>query len=539
MRKFWLILLFVCLTLSGYVIFSATEDFGPETSSPSSRPNYGGTLIIGVNSDVDTFNPLFAETALSQEITHLLLLGLADLNEDSEFVPELATSWESSEDYLKLTYHLRKDAVWSDGVPITAEDVKFSFDLLMDSTVASPRQGVAEYIKSVRVNDLHNVTIEFTKAYPDQMFDTAGEILPKHILEKVDRGSLRSHKFGRNPLSSGPFVLKKWVSQQYIELAPNEKFFGGRPYLDRVILKIVPDNTSLLLQLQTGEVDMMVGVPPGEVDRLLEKNPGIKIYPVSGRVYYYIGYNLKNPLFSSTEVRQALTMAIDRQGIINALLYGYGRPCFGPLPPMVAWAYTEEVDEIPYDPKSAKTRLAREGWLDHDGDRWLDKEGHKFAFTLKTNAGNQLRSDVAVIVQDQLRRLGIDVEIQTVERATLIQELRSRNFDAYMGGWSTSLNIDPRPIFHSSAVNLFNFISYANPRVDRLIEIGREEMDHSEAAKIWKEVQELIYHDQPYTFLFWKDRVVAINERFKNVTPIPLSAFYGLENWYLTSDLVN
>jgi peptide/nickel transport system substrate-binding protein len=536
MKKLWFVLLFISLIVSGYAIFSANEDLTTDTFLQGSKPSYGGTLIVGVKNDLDTFNPLFGETAFSQEITHLLLLGLADLNEKSEFVPELATSWERSEDYSKLTYHLRKDAVWSDGVPITAEDVKFTFDLLMDSAVASPRQGVTEYIKSVAVDDPYTVTIEFTEPYPDQIFDTAGEILPKHVLEKVDLSALRSHEFGRNPISSGPFVLKKWVSQQYIEIVPNESYFGGRPYLDRVIFKIVPDNTNLLLQLQTGEVDMVIGVPPGEVNRLLHKNPSLKIYPISGRVYYYIGYNLNNPLFSSVNVRQALTMAIDRQGIIDALLYGYGKPSFGPLPPMVTWAYSQQVKEIPYDPKRAKAQLAEEGWTDHDGDGWLDKEGNTFKFTLKTNAGNQLRSDVAVIVQDQLRRIGIQVEIQTIERATLIQKLRQKQFDAYMGGWSTSFNIDPTPIFHSSSVNLFNFISYANPRVDHLIEIGREEMDRSKAAKIWKEMQEVIYHDQPYTFLFWKDRIVAVNERFRNVTPIPLSALYGLKNWYKVSE---
>ena len=536
MKKIWFILIIVSVIVGGYVVFSTDKVLSTEAYSKISAPSYGGTLIIGITADVDTFNPLFSETSISQEITHLLLLGLADLNEKSEFVPELATSWENSHDYLKLTYHLRKDAVWSDGVPITAEDVKFTWDLLMDSTVASPRQGITEYIKGVEVNDSHTVTFEFRKAYPDQIFDTAGEILPKHILQNVDRHSLRSHKFGRNPLSSGPFVLKKWVSQQYVELAPNEKYFMGRPYLDRVIFKIVPDNTNLLLQLQTGEVDMMIGVPPAEVSTLKQASPDINIYPISGRVYYYIGYNEANPMFSSGNVRRAITMAIDRQGIINALLYGYGKRCLGPLPPMVAWAYNEEVKELPYDPQGAKKLLGKEGWRDHDGDGWIDKKGRKFEFVLKTNAGNQLRSDVAVIVQDQLRKVGVKVQIQTLEWTTLIDDLRAKKFDACMGGWSTSFNVDPTPIFHSASLDLFNFVSYANPQVDRLIEMGREEMNRPKAAKIWKDMQELVYQDQPYTFLFWIDRIVAVNSRFKNVAPIALSAFYGLETWHEASN---
>jgi peptide/nickel transport system substrate-binding protein len=536
MKRLWVVVVVCGLGICGYFSFADLAVAHAGTLGDS-RPGYGGTLVVGVSGDVDTFNPLFGEAVLSQEVTHLLLLGLADLNENSEFVPELATSWESSDDHLKLTYHLRRDAVWSDGVPITVEDVKFTFDLLMDTTVASPRQGVTEYIKRVEVGDDHTVIFEFSEAYPAQMFDTAGEILPKHILESVDRKSIRHHEFGRNPISSGPFVLKKWVTQQYIELAPNEKYHGRRPYLDRVIFKVVPDKTNLLMQLQTGEVDMVIGVQPEEVGRLQSANANLNIYPVSGRVYNYVGYNEAKSLFSSVNLRQALTMAIDRQKIIDALLYGYGTPCKGPVPPMLGWAYNNNVKEFPYDPQQSTDLLANEGWQDRDGDGWLDKGGHAFEFTLKTNAGNQLRSDVAVVIQDQLRKIGVKVRIQTMEWSALFEELRAGKFDAYMGGWSTSFNVDPTPIFHSSSSELFNVVSYANPDVDRLIEEGREEMDRQRAAAIWKELQEKIYHDQPYTFLFWLDRVVAVSNRFHDVTPIALSALYGLENWYVSPDL--
>ncbi len=525
-------IIFLSAPLWGSVLFFTNKNLTAENAPVSAKPSYGGTLVVGITGTVDSFNPLFNESSAAQEITHLMLLGLAALNDNSEFVPELASSWEHSADYLQLTYKLRKDAVWSDGVPITAEDVKFTFDLVMDSTVASPRQGIAEYIKKIVVKDPHTVTFHFTKAYPDQIFDTAGEILPKHLLENVDRTTLRSHKFGRNPISSGPFLFKKWVSQQYIELAPNENYFGGRPYLDRVIFKLVPDQTNLLLQLRTGEVDMMIGVPPAEVSQLKSANPNISIYPVSGRVYYYIGYNNQSPLFSDANVRQALTMAINRQGIINAFLYGFGKPCLGPMPPILKWIKTDNVETFPYSSDKSKQILAGAGWQDSDGDGWLDKEGQKFEFSLKTNAGNQLRSDVSVILQDQLRKVGIKVNIETVEWTTMMGELRSKKFDAYMGGWSTSFNVDPTPIFHSESDNMFNFVSYSNPKVDRLIEAGREEMDRQKAAGIWKETQRLIYEDQPYTFLFWIDKIVGVNNKFKNVTPIPLSALYNMEKWY-------
>ncbi len=503
-----------------------------DVDTPAQAPVRGGKIVIGISNDADSFNPLFNETASAQEITHLLLLGLVGLDENSEFKPELAESWQFSDDRLKVTFQLRKNIFWSDGVPITAEDVKFTFDLLQDDTVASPRQHTTEYIKEVVVENAQSVTFHFVRAYPGQMFDIGSEILPKHILENGARANLRTHEFGRMPISSGPFQLKKWVSEQFIELVPNERYFEARPNLDRVIFKIVPDKTNLLMQLQTGEIDMMTDVPLAEVQTMRESNPNIRLYPISGRLYYYIGYNQDNSLFANKSIRKALTMAVDRQRIIDALLYGFGEECLGPMPPMVPWAYNPDVPAIPYDPAGARAVLSEHGWQDSNGDGWLDKDGQAFSFKLVTNTGNPLRSDIAVIVQDQLKQVGIKVEIQALERATLIGALREGKFAAFMGGWSTSFNIDPTPIFHSSSTDLFNFVKYNNPRVDHLIEVGREEMDRGRAAEIWQETQQLIYEDQPYTFLFWKARVVAVSKQFNNVTPIPLSSIYGLEHWY-------
>lgn len=497
------------------------------------QPRYGGTMIVGVTNDADTFNPLYCESKLGQEIGHLVLIGLAELNEKSQFAPELAESWEYSKDFLRLTYHLRKDARWSDGVPITADDVKFTYDLLMDSTVASPRQGSVELLKRVIIQDQHTVVFEFKEAYPDQMFDTAGEILPRHVLEKVNRADLRSHAFGRAPISSGPFVLKKWQSNQYVELAANENYFEGRPYLDRIIFKIVPDAANLYMQLQTGEVDMLLDVPPAKARELVAGHPRIATFRMSGRVYYYLGYNTANPVFADPRVRRALTMAIDRPGIIQALLEGYGSACLGPIPPMLGETYNTEVKEIPFDPAGAKRLLAEAGWTDRDGDGLVDKNGRPFVFTMLSNTGNQLRTDLAVIIQDQLRRVGVGVKLITLEWTSYLKALRAEDLQAYLGGWSTAFNIDPTPVFHSSATALFNYGSYTNPAVDALIERGRKEMDPRAAAEIWRAFQAKVYEDQPYTFLFWIDKVAAINRRIQGATPIALSPLYGLQRWHL------
>ena len=532
--KKWLVAAVIVIVLIIFAFqYSKNDSSATISMQDNINPVVGGTMVIGISNDVDSFNPLFGESVSAQEITHLLLLGLVDLNEKSEFVPELASSWERSKDFKKISFTLRQDLVWSDGKPITAEDVQFTFDVLMDSTVGSPRRAYTEYIKNITVESPYKITFEFTEVYPDQLFDIGGEILPKHILENVERRSIRGHDFGRNPISSGPFKLSKWVSQQYIELVPNENYFEGRPYLDKVIFKIIPDKTNLLLEFETGKIDMMVGVPPAEVERLKNEKKNMEVHQISGRSYYYIAYNEKNELFSNRDIRRALTMSLDRQTIIKALLYGFGKPCLGPLSPIVKWAFNEDVDEIPFDPDKAKQIFAQNGWKDTDGDGWVDKGGKIFEFTLKTGTGNQIKSDVAVIAQEQWSKIGVKANIKTVEWTAFLDDLRAKKFDACINGWSTSFNVDPYPIFHSTATEIFNFISYSNPQVDQLIDSGRQQMDRQKAAEIWKDFQRKVYEDQPYTFLFWIDKVAVVNSKFKNVSPLPISSVYGIEKWYL------
>lgn len=531
-------LIFVILiAIAGYWFFGVQQKVEKSSFLSGQQPSQGGVMIIGVSEDVDTFNPLYGESVSAQEITHLLLLGLADLNEKAEFEPELAERWEHSTDFLKLTYFLRRGIHWSDGEPVSAYDVKFTFDLLKDTLVASPRAGVTEFIKNVFVVDSFTVTFEFTEAYPAQIFDTAGEILPEHLLKNVDRKELRMNNFSYSPVSSGPFKLQRWEKQQFIELVPNEQFFGDRPFLDRVVFKIVPDQTSLLMQLESGEVDMMYSVPPVDATRLKEKNPQLEFHHISGRLFYFIGYNQKNSLFKSVKVRRALTLAIDCQTMIDALLYGYGSKCFGPLPPIVPWAYTEQVNELLFNPDQSRQILQQEGWIDSDHDGLLEKEGKKFEFDLIVSTGNQLMSDVAVVVQNQLKKIGVQVNIGMLEWNSFIDRLQSHNFDASLGGLSSSYYIDPTPVFHSSATELFNAVSYANPEVDRLIEAGRSEMNQQKASLIWKEFQQKVYDDQPYTFLFWLDKAAGVNKQFRNVTPLALSSLYNLEKWYKVKEI--
>lgn len=520
----------LCLVVVLVYACGERQQQGRESGGTKSQ---GGTLVVGISGDADSFHPLVSEELTSEEIRDLILLGLADINDKLDFEPELAESWEFSKDHLELTFHIAKNAVWADGRPITAEDIRFSYELYGDTVVASPRSDYLEFIRDVVAVDDKTVKFVFSKAYPDQVLESSLEIVPRHVLEQVDRQEMRTADFGRDPLCSGPFKLENWIPQQQIELVANETYFRGRPYLDKIIFKIVPDRTNLLIQLKTGEIDMMDDVPPLEAQSLMDKHSDIGVYPIRGRLYYFVAWNNANPLFQSKRVRQALTMAIDRQEIIDNLLYGFGKPCTGPIPPILEWAYNSRVKPFAFDPQKAKQMLAEEGWKDRDGDGWLDKDGTPFEFTVKTNMDNQVRVDALTMIQDDLKEIGVKVTPRLLEWTVYVNDVFGGNFEACIAGWSARLSPDPTAVFHSKSTDQFNFVSYANPRVDQLIESGRVEFDRDKAQKIWYEFQELIYSDQPYTFLFWFDRIVAIHKRFHDVHPAPISAFYQLDKWWV------
>jgi peptide/nickel transport system substrate-binding protein len=530
---------FIFYTLLGLLCFFLSGCGGKKESKVESSlgdERNGGTLVVGISGDIDSLNPVVGTSVGGTNVMSQIYMSLATMNEHTEFEPDLAESWEFSEDHLELTYHLKKNVVWADGVPVTARDVRLGYELYTDPVVASPRIGNFDFIEDMVMVDEYTVKFLFSKVYPDQVFDSAIEAFPYHLLQDVDRAQIRTIDFNRNPLGCGPFKLKRWVSQQSVELVPNELYYQGRPYLDRVIFRIIPDQTSLLTQLETGEIDLMEQIPPREVDRIRRRNPDVKIYTTSGRGYNYIGWNNQYPLFRNPTVRRALTMAMDIDDIINSLLYGYGKRCYGHIPPILKWAFNDSIESLPFNPEVAKELLAEEGWADHDGDGWLDKGGRVFQFTIKTNLGNREREDAVVMIQNDLEQIGIRVIPKIVEWTVFLDQVHQHDFEAYLSGWRARMSVDPTSAWHSKSTDELNYVHYANPEVDRLIELGRETMDRSKARSIWRRFQELVYQDQPYTFLYWRDQVIGIHKRFRGCHPIPLSIYYHLEDWWVPAE---
>lgn len=493
--------------------------------------------MVGVETEADALCPLTASTTTASDIHGLLFAGLASTNPDmATYSPWLAESWEFSPDHKSLTFHLHDDVLWHDGVKFSAYDVEFSVPLYKDDRIGYGAIRWLDHITAVTALDSFTVRFDFDSVYPYQLTDAnVARPLPKHLLQGVPPEKLRDHEFNRHPVGTGAFKFGGWRTQQSITIVANEKYFEGRPPLDRVVFKIVPDRTNLLAQLKTGEIDLYPKFPPHAVEDL-RKTQGIRVYQVPSRVYYYLGWQAENPLFEDRRVRRALTMAIDRPRIVSSLLYGTGQVIDSPILPFL-WAHDPEVPSIPYDPEGAKALLAEAGWEDHDGDGWLDKEGRPFEFTMKTNENNDLRKDIVVIVQEMLATIGVKMHPATLEFTVFIEQTNRKDFEADCHGWRQGVKVDLTSIWHSRSIDdKYNQVSYANPEVDRLMDEAVMELDREKARGLWSRVQREIAEDAPYTFLFNLDDLYALHERFENVELITYAWTYNLHEWYVPAE---
>jgi peptide/nickel transport system substrate-binding protein len=501
-------------------------------AGPGDASRYGGTLVVGLRVDVDALNELVSTSAPAQDIIDLLFLRLTEYDHNLELSPRLARSWEFSPDHHVLTYHLRPGVYWTDGVPVTAHDVKYTYRLMIDPVIAYPGISDFDFVQEVQAVDDSTVRFVFTRPYADQLGDTRMLVLPKHLLEKVPPERMKFADFNRHPVGNGPFKLESWSSQDRIVLVPNEDYYEGRPYLDRVIFRVIPDETTRKVELETGGIDLLPTVPTSD-QAYWENNPDVRLWRYPGRDYVYVGWNLRHPIFADRRVRQALTMATDRQGIIDGLRFGLGQLCTGPIVP-THWAYNPNIQPWPYDPQRALSLLREAGWSDADADGVLEKDGCPFAFTMTVIADNRISEEIATVMQEAFRKLGIRMGIKALEWNVFLNRTQAKDFDACILAWRGDFVINPTAVWHSRSIEgKYNYISYANPEVDELIERGRLTIDRDEAKKIWYRFQEIIAEEQPYTFLYVSHDCHAIHRRFRDVHMDIRGEYRNLHHWWV------
>ncbi|MGA1843129.1 MAG: peptide-binding protein [bacterium] len=531
-RLILIMLIIIPLFLTG--CRRSSQEKEPVAPADSTVPVYGDRIIVSSIGDAKRLLPLMASDSASAEIAGLIHNGLVKYDKDITVVGDLAESWDISDDGLVIIFHLRHNVTWQDGAPFTAHDCLFTYQTMVNPNVATPYSQDFLRVKEARVLDDHTFRVTYGEPFAPALVSWGMGMIPRHLLEKED---LNTTEYNRHPIGTGPYALKEWVTGQRIVLEAYEGYFEGRPYIDQYVYRIIPDTATMFLELKAQGIDYM-GLDPMQYTRqtetpFFEENFRRFRYPSFG--YTYMGYNLKDPKFSDRRVRQALTYAIDREGIIKGVLLGLGQVCTGPFPPE-SWAYNPDVRRYPYDPEQSKKLLAEAGWEDHDGDGVLDKEGVGFAFTLITNQGNEQRAKCAQIIQQNLKEIGVEVKINILEwQAFLHNFIDQRKFEAIILGWALSRDPDLYDIWHSSktAPQEFNFISYSNPEVDRLIIEGVRTFDIEDRKAIYHTIHAILAEEQPYTFLYVPDGLPIIHRRFHGIQKAPLGIWYNFIKWYV------
>jgi peptide/nickel transport system substrate-binding protein len=503
-----------------------------------------GTVVIGSAVEAAGINQLTsADSRFSQDIIDLLFLHLFEEQPDfaeraPTFKPEIVSQYSWSKDNLDLRLDLRQDIVWSDGVPLTAEDVRWSFEAQTHPDVAWSYAHSKEAIQEVEVLGPYSVLFRFSHVYSSRLADVnQGVVMPKHVWSHLPLAQWRGNGnwFLDNLVVSGPYSVADWHPQEEVVLERNSRFYrSGLPHIPQVVFRVIPERSNRIRQLLSGDLDFVEQLTRDDARSLSTSG---RARPVSywHRQYSFVVWNGCREPFVDPRIRLAMTLAIDRQALVDALFGDMARQGVGPIPQSV-WAFHDELHPWPYDPDRATDLLAQAGWQDHNGDGTIDREGRPFRFELSTNGDNQLRVDAAIIIQSQLSRIGIDVRIVTLEFNTLIDLNMRHDFDATIAAWGIDTTLDFSYAFHSSSADDgYNYSCYTNPRVDELIGGVRHQPSLQHALPLLHELQAIIHHDQPYTFLWEPRRIDGASRRLQNISPNPLSAFFDLEQWRLES----
>jgi peptide/nickel transport system substrate-binding protein len=454
--------------------------------------------------------------------------GVVAINAKMEITPELAESWDVSPDGKTYTFRLRKGVKWHDGQAFSANDVKFTYDSIIDpkqpKTIAK-----SDYTLVDRIEVADPLTVRFVLKGANASFlsKLAVGIAPKHLLEGQD---MATAAFNRKPVGTGPFKVEEWTAGQNVTLAANADYFRGRPKLDRLIWKIIPDSSVLTVQMLNGEVDGGQVNNPKDIANFKAK-AGLAIYESAG-ANTYIGFNNQREPFSDKRLRQALNYGLDKKAIIDKILEGQG---IWSTSEILAgtWAYNPNVNRYEYDVTKAKALLDEAGWkVGATGLR--EKGGQALKFVMLTNAGDKVREEIGLFARQQWRELGVDVDVQFLELNTFINErVLKSNFDCIF--LSSSVNVDPDFLsrrWSSSALTIGNnFLRWSDPRVDKLLDQGIAVSAQADRKPIYDEIQRIIADESPTVPIYYPKVQWVIKGTLKGVAPSPVNIFWNAEQW--------
>lgn len=528
----------IVLLLSGLLLGGCAGD---RDDAERDRVRRGGTVVIAVPTDLDRANPLLAAEKFTQEVNRFLLfLPLLRYAPDLGYEPALAERWELIGDTAAV-FHLRNDVRWHDGTPTRARDVVFTFEAARDPATAYPN---AEYFAHwTGAEEVDSLTVRFRFAPHNEPL--AGvpflPVAPAHLLDSIAPERLKDAAFNRHPVGNGPFRFAEYRANDRWVFTANPDFPPalGRPNVDRIVWRIIPDGTARVTELRTGNVHVLLN-PSSEHFAATDSVPGITGVVNAGRTYGLIGWNHRRPPLGDARVRRALGYAIDRAEIVRTLRDGHGELAVGPIAPF-HWAFDSTLAPLPFAPDSAVALLREAGIADRDGDGRLElADGRPFRIELKFPTGNAINRDMAEMIDANLETIGIDVQLRALEFNTMVQDFTSanRDFDAFLLGWESDFRINLEGLFHSRAeAGPLQFAGYRNPEVDSLIDRTMQALPREQAKPLYARLQRIMREEQPWTFLYYYPDLALVSERVQDVHMDIRGALVNVSQWWVQGEV--
>lgn len=527
------------LLLALLALATACTDRSTPPADADGTPVYGGTVVIAYSSDLDNLNSLVTADHFTQEVNReVLFLPLVRYDSELDYEPVLAERVELLGD-TGVIFHLRRDVRWHDGVQTTARDVLFTYERAIDPETAFPSRAEFGSWTGVEVLDSFTVRFSFTPHLEPLGGLPSLPIMPAHLLDSIPPARLRQAAFNKRPVGNGPFRFVEYRANDRWVFEANPDFaesLGGRPYLDRLVWRPMPDQTAQVTALSTATADLLLAPPADQHARLLEQ-PGVRGMQRPGRQYAAIGWNGQRGPLADPRVRRALTMAIDRTQIVETVRSGHGTLAVSPVGPY-HWAFDDSLEPLPFDPDAARALLREAGLEDRDGDGMIDlPDGGPFRIELKIPAGSATNRDMAEMIRTNLAGIGVRVTTRAVDWSTLGQDITSpaRNFDAVLVAWNSEFRINLRDSYHSSALGTpYQLASYSNPRVDVLIDSVARTHTRTDAAPLYAELQRILRDDQPWSYLYYYPDLVLMRDRLRGVHMDVRGALVNVREWWVT-----
>lgn len=517
----------------------------------------GGTATIAQNSEPGNLNPLIFPTTYDTNIEELVFNTLVAPTADLNYEPELAERWTFSEDKKTVTFTLHQDVVWHDGTPLTANDVAFTLTAIAEpnynggaysqveviSGASDYQKGEAESVSGIDVMDDHTIALTTTDVYAPILATLAGiMILPEHIYSAIPVESWQTDETNRNPVGSGPFKFQEFRSGELISLEANPGYFAGRPCLDRLIVRFGDANT-MLAALVRGEVDA-APVPVPSVASV-EGDPNLNLITVEQLSFDYLGTNLRNPALADQTVRTAIAYAINRDAIVSGLMSGYGT-AVDTIFPKSHWAYPEDVAPIPYDLEQANQLLDEAGWTMNGDVR--SKDGQNLKFRLFYTTGNPVRERSAALIQANLKQLGVELELQSMDFPTLVTYLlpkddkgtpravEASDFDLFMLGFG--IERDPSEYLSyftesGQPPNGYNFTGYTDAEGGDLLIRGQTTIAAAARTALYNDFGRLMREQLPWIPLTQPQALYGNQPRLHNFAPDIRGVNVGVETWWV------